>query len=304
MPVRLVRNCAFAAVGGAVSLSALSLAASQAPSADEREETLARLGRYVEHYYSRARSVVAEETVMLQPLQSDMTMTGIPRRLVYELRVEWNPSVEGDESPATVTRRLLTVNGRPPRKDEKPECMDPRSVSPEPLAFLLPDRREKFAFTGAGLGRVDGRDALMVDYRSLHAGKPTVECRLWADPQSAAVVRIDEQLMGMVDLPIPRKHQRVNGALYMTLERANMSIRYRSVTFSDPDETLLLPAEIISSSMWRNGGSSLRHRRPDTPVTQPPMPNSQLPTTPNSQLPRTLILEVGVWEELEVGCWE
>jgi hypothetical protein len=41
----------------------------------------------------------------------------------------------------------------------------------------------------------------------------------------------------------------------MTLERANMSIRYKSVTFRDPDETLMLPAEIISSSMWRNGGS-------------------------------------------------
>ena len=41
----------------------------------------------------------------------------------------------------------------------------------------------------------------------------------------------------------------------MTLERANMSIRYRPVTFRDPEETLMLPAEIVSSSMWRNGGS-------------------------------------------------
>ena len=41
----------------------------------------------------------------------------------------------------------------------------------------------------------------------------------------------------------------------MTLERADMSIRYRPVTFSDPDETLMLPAEISPSSMWRNGGS-------------------------------------------------
>ena len=234
------------------------------------DQTVARISNYVEHYYSRAQSIVADEAVTVQRINRDWSFDGFARRLVYELRVEWNPSVEGDASPATVTRRLLTVNGRPPRKDEKPECMDPRSVSPEPLAFLLPDRREKFAFTGAGLGRVDGRDALMVDYRSLHAGKPTVEwtdeCvsvdvpggwrgRLWADPQSAAVVRIDEQLMGMVDLPIPRKHQRVNGALYMTLERASMSIRYRLVTFSDPDETLMLPAEIVSSSMWRNGGS-------------------------------------------------
>jgi hypothetical protein len=149
--------------------------------------------------------------------------------------------------------------------------VDPRSVSAEPLAYLLPDRRHKYAFTGAGIGRVDGREALMVEYGPLDPGKPVVEwsedCvsvdtpgrwrgRLWADPESAAVVRLDEQLTGMVDLPVPRKYQRVNGELYMTLERAEMSIRYRPVTFQNPDETLMLPAEITSSSMWRNGGSA------------------------------------------------
>jgi len=111
----------------------------------------------------------------------------------------------------------------------------------------------------------------MVDYRSLAPEEPIVEwsddCvsvdapgrwrgRLWADPESATVIRLDEQLTGMVDLPIPRKHQRINGALFMTLERADMSIRYRPVAFRDPDETLMLPAEITSSSMWRNGGSA------------------------------------------------
>jgi hypothetical protein len=78
---------------------------------------------------------------------------------------------------------------------------------------------------------------------------------LWADRESGTVVRLDEQLVGMVDLPIPRKHQRLNSSLYLTLERAEMSIRYRPVTFRDPDETLMLPAEIVSSAMWRNGGS-------------------------------------------------
>jgi hypothetical protein len=165
---------------------------------------------------------------------------------------------------------LLTVNGKPPKKGDKPECMDPKSVSPEPLAFLLPDRRHKYSFTSAGVGRVDGRDAVMVDYKALEPGKPIVEwtddCvsvdvpgrwrgRLWAEPETATIVRMDEQLIGMVDLPIPRKHQQINGALFLTLERADMSIRYRAVRFSDPDETLMLPAEITSSSMWRNGGS-------------------------------------------------
>jgi hypothetical protein len=235
------------------------------------DQTVNRLSGYVEQYYSRAQSIVTNESVIVQRLNRDRSFDGFARRLVYELRVEWDPNVGGDESPAKVTRQLLTVNGKPPKKGDKPECMDPKSVSPEPLAFLLPDRRHKYAFTSAGVGRVDGREAVMVDYKALERGEPIVEwtedCvsvdvpgrwrgRLWAEPETATIVRMDEQLIGMVDLPIPRKHQRVNGNLFMTLERADMSIRYRPVQFSEPDETLMLPAEITSSSMWRNGGSA------------------------------------------------
>jgi hypothetical protein len=235
------------------------------------DQTVFRLSGYVEQYYTRAQSIVTNESVIVQRLHRDMSFDGFARRLVYELRVELDPSVNADESPAKVTRQLLTVNGRPPKKGDKPECMDPKNVSPEPLAFLLPDRRHKYSFTSAGVGRVDGREAVMVDYRALDRGEPMVEwtedCvsvdapgrfrgRLWAEPETATIVRMDEQLIGMVDLPIPRKHQRINGSLFMTLERADLSIRYRPVRFSDPDETLMLPAEITSSSMWRNGGSA------------------------------------------------
>jgi hypothetical protein len=248
-------------------LAAGRAAIGQSISADQ---TVDRLSDYVEQYYTRAQSIVTNESVTVQRLNRDMSFDGFARRLEYELRVEWDPSVDADESPAKVTRQLLTVNGKPPRKGDKPECMDPKTVSPEPLAFLLPDRRHKYAFTSVGVGRVDGREAVMVDYRSLEPGKPIVEwtddCvsvdvpgrwrgRLWAEPETATIVRMDEQLIGMVDLPIPRKHQQINGALFLTLERADMSIRYRAVRFSDPDETLMLPAEITSSSMWRNGGS-------------------------------------------------
>lgn len=251
-----------------VGLLLAGRAIGQAISADQ---TITRVSGYVEQYYARAQSIITNEEVIVQRVNRDLSFDGFARRLVYELRVEWDPTVSGDESPAKVTRQLLTINGRPPKQGDKPECMDPRSVSPEPLAFLLPDRRHKYSFTGAGIGRVDGRDAVMVDYRALEPGQPMVEwtddCvsvdvpgrwrgRLWAEPETATIVRLDEQLMGMVDLPIPRKHQRINGALFMTLERADMSIRYRPVRFSDPDETLMLPSEITSSSMWRNGGSA------------------------------------------------
>ena len=98
----------------------------------------------------------------------------------------------------------------------------------------------------------------------------------------------------------------------MTLERADMSIRYRPVQFSDPDETLLLPCEITSSSdvaQRRIGRAAASRNRSATigasslPVgscgDQLPIPNSQLQPlpTPNFQLG---------WKgwELALGSWE
>ena len=40
----------------------------------------------------------------------------------------------------------------------------------------------------------------------------------------------------------------------MTIERADSSIEYRAVTFSDPDETWLVPASIVSLTIVRNAG--------------------------------------------------
>lgn len=263
----LLRWSRFFVATTAAWLAVVPIAGGQPIGADQ---TVVRIGDYVEEYYSRAQSIVAHESVAIQRLGPNMSPEGFLRRLVYELRVEWNPSVAGDESPATVTRQLLTVNGRAPKKGDEPECLDPRSVSPEPLAFLLPDRRHKFSFTPAGIGRVDGRTALMVDYRSLKAEPPKTawkdECvsidlpgrsrgRVWADPESAAIIRIDEQLTGMVDIPVPRKQQRAGSPLYMTIERADTTILYRPVRFTDPDETLLLPATIDSFAVVRNSGS-------------------------------------------------
>lgn len=230
--------------------------------------TVVRIGDYVERYYARAQSVVADEAVSVQPLARDLGFDGFPRRLVYELRLEWNPYADAD-NPATVTRQLISVNGRPPRPGEEPECLDPRGVSPEPLAFLLPERRHKFTFTAAGVGRVDEQAALMIDYRSLRPEPPKVEwdeeCasvdlpgrsrgRIWIDPESAAILRFDEQLVGMVDIEVPWAHQRRGAPAFMTIERADTSIRYRSVTFTDPDETLVLPSTIESLTIIRNSG--------------------------------------------------
>jgi hypothetical protein len=234
------------------------------------DTSVARVSDYVGRYYARAQSIVVDEAVAIQPLGLDLRNDGFARRLTYELRVEWNPDASGDDSPAKVTRQLISVNGRPPKPGHERECLDPRSTSPEPLAFLLPDRLEKFVFKSAGLSRIDGRTAMMIDYRSVRPEEPKVEwskdCgsielpgrargRIWADPETAEILRLDEGLIGMVDIRVPREQQKHGGATYWTVERADSSIRYRRVPFSDPDETLLLPSSIDTVTVIKNSGS-------------------------------------------------
>lgn len=238
------------------------------------DTSVARVGDYVEKYYARAQSIMVDENVAIQPLGLDLRKEGFARRLTYELRVEWDPDETGEDSPAKVTRQLIAINGRPPKPDQEPECLDPRSTSPEPLAFLLPDRREKFIFKAAGLGRVDGRTAMMIDYRSVRPEQPKVEWReecvsidlpgrargrIWADPETSEILRLDEGIIGLVDITIPRQQQRPGGSTFMTIERADSSIRYRRVTFTEPDETLVLPSSIETTTIVRNSGSPRTH---------------------------------------------
>src|ERR1700681_3359164 len=78
---------------------------------------MTRIGERIEQYYARARSMVSQETVQLEPLGTDLLPDGSHvRRLVFELRVAWDAATEGARPPeATVLRQLISVDGRAPR---------------------------------------------------------------------------------------------------------------------------------------------------------------------------------------------
>jgi hypothetical protein len=116
---------------------------------------------------------------------------------------------------------------------------------------------------------VDGRAALMVDYRGVAAGPPDItwreNCvsislpgrsrgRIWIDAGTYDVLRLDEHLVGQFEFPVPREHQRRGAAMSMLIERSDSSIRFRRVEFQDPDETLMLPATIETVTIVRGGG--------------------------------------------------
>jgi hypothetical protein len=246
-------------------------AARQSASVPDLAGTLARVGQRVEQWYSRAQNIVSTETVWIQPLRYDMSPIDFPRRLAYELRVAWDPeqAKPGSLPEASVLRQVLAVNGRAPKPGDEPGCMDPKPVSPEPLAMLLASRRDDFRFTLAGETRVDGRAAVMIDYRGVAAGPPEVtwreNCvsislpgrsrgRVWIDAATYDVLRLDEQLVGPYEFPVPREHQRRGAAASMSIDRADSSIQFKRVDFRDPDEVLLLPATIDTFQIVRGGG--------------------------------------------------
>jgi len=265
--VRVVLQAA--AVLAAVTATAQSIG-SDAPM--DLAGTLARVGERVEAYYQRAQSIVCVETVQMQTMDNGMMPDPHTRRLVYELRVSWDKTSDGDEpSEANVLRTLKTINGRPPKAGQEPGCLDPKPVSLDPLSFLLPQHQREYKFTYKGIGKAgNGRTGVMIDYAP--AGKPPPEIvwhdscvsinlpqqtrgRVWIDRFGGDVLRIDETVYGPYDIRVPDEQRRKGAVPIMTLDRADSTIRYRTVTFTEPNEILLLPESIEMMTVIRGSGA-------------------------------------------------
>jgi hypothetical protein len=80
--------------------------------------------------------------------------------------------------------------------------------------------------------------------------------RIWIDAETDHVLRLEEHLVGMVDVRVPREYTRANGQSWMSLERSDFTVQYAPVHFSDPDETLVLPASMESLRVFRGSGVS------------------------------------------------
>jgi hypothetical protein len=232
---------------------------------------LARLADTVTTYYSRAQSIICDENVRLQSLGFDLMSDQMPaRRLLFELRVSWDPPEDGDAPEANVVRTLLRVNNRAPREKDRDACMDPKSVAPDSLAMFLPNNQGDYAFTPAGHGKVDGRPALMIDYRSRQVGPVTAsrrdDCfsielpgrtrgRVWVDEETGDVLRLDERLTGLVDVTLPPDPKRGGVSERVVIERLDSSLVYRRVEFSDPEESVMLPSSKETVTVIRNAGT-------------------------------------------------
>ena len=234
---------------------------------------LALVGERVEAYYQRAQSIVCIENVMLQQMDRNFSPDPHTRRLVYELRVSWDKAADGEPpAEANVLRTLKTINGKPPKEGEEPGCLDPKPVSLDPLSFLLPQHQAEYKFTFKGVGKVgNGHSGVMIDYQPAGKEPPEIvwhdSCvsinvpqqtrgRVWVDRFGGDVLRIDETVLGPFDIRVPDEQQRKGAVPIMTLDRADSSIRYRTVTFTEPNEIVLLPESIEMMTVIRGAGAA------------------------------------------------
>jgi hypothetical protein len=243
---------------------------------------VAHVGERVADYCRRAQRVICVEHSTVQPIQWNWAPEGFSRTVESELRVE-SEAGDGDTLPdARVIRDVRRINGRAPRERDKKDrtgCTDPNPLSPEPLAFLLPGHRAEYRFTSLRDGREKDRAALIIDFMSTNrtsrpeliederghddcfdwSGPVATRGRVWVDATTHEVLRVDRRLDGPVDVRVPWKLQRrYNLAAWVVIERDDLTMRYSTVAFSDPDETLLLPESIESLTMLRGGLQSIR----------------------------------------------
>ena len=230
----------------------------------------------------RIGKAVALERSTVIPIDSSWAIQGVSRTVESELRVELD-ALEGDSLPdAQVTRQVLRVNGREPRERDKKDrsgCTDPTPVSPEPLAFLMPAHRDEFRFTSVHDAHEHNRAAFVIDFTSMErSSRPELvedqyghdDCfdwkgpiaiggRVWIDAESYDVLRLDRHVLGPTDVRVPWMLQRkYHFNASMTLDRDDLTLRYKAVSFSDPVETVLLPDSTDSMTIFRGGLQSIR----------------------------------------------
>jgi hypothetical protein len=259
----------------------ISLSAVPQPPPDF-ESVAAQIGERIVTYYRRAQSLICFEQSVIQPITRNWSSDGLARTVESDLRVE-SDGWDGARPPvARVVRNVRRINGRAPTERDKTDrsgCTDPRPMSAEPLAFLLPAHRDGWRFTSIRSGTENDSAALIHDYTSrIRKSRPELiedelghdDCfdwsgpvamrgSVWVDASTYEVLRVERRVTGPVDVQVPWKLQRrYLLPPWVVVERDDVTIRYRPVTFTDPHEVILLPESSESLTVVRSGLQSVR----------------------------------------------
>ena len=265
----------FAGALGALCIALVTALSAEQSAVADVAGVLERAGKRVTEYFARAQSLVCLEKVSLQRLGLTWSPDGMARQVESELRLSWEPTPDNPTpKEAKTVRQVIRVNGGVPRKKDYDNCTTPEQNAEEqqPLSILLPQQRADYAFTVGGRDTIDGRTAIVIAFKEVRKPKVDVsmvkdneDCisfdieggtrgKIWIDAETQDVLRLDRSLTGLVEIPLPRKATLHGGGMSWTMERWDTSIRFKRVSFQDPQETLVLPISSTTLQITRGSG--------------------------------------------------
>jgi hypothetical protein len=247
----------------------VALAANRAAAASQGNlaSILAGVAERTQEYYDRFISIICTETVLQQDLRFNLSPIGRLRTNVYELSVSRDPRAKGGDD-FRVERTLQMVDGRRARRNQQPGCTDPKTGTPEPLGFLLAKNQGRYRFSLADVG-TDASGTLALDFVETPPERVQVtwkgacfnaeggghQGRLRIDPVTFDIRQIDIRLAKPFLVPPPAGYFGLHPAI--RVERWEATHRFSRVSFSQPDEAVLLPESVETLSVFR-GAPSLR----------------------------------------------
>ena len=270
-------------LASAVAASGWTVSTAGSPNRPDLPSVVSDVGGRLADYYRHAQQLVCLERSTVMPIDSGWRADGFARTVESELRLDLDEAAAVREP--RVTRDIRRVNGREPRDRDRTNragCTDPTPLSPEPLAFLLPEHRDEYVFTALRDVTERNRAAFAIDFSSVKSkghpeliedegghddcfdwkGPVAVTGRVWVDANTLDVLRLERRVAGPTDLRVPVPLQRrYQFTPFLTIDRDDLTLRYKEVTFNDPDETVLLPESIESLTVFRGGLQSIRRRQ-------------------------------------------
>lgn len=260
----------------------------------ELKKLLELVGERIQKYHDTMFNIAFTEVLRQQELNSDGTSKNKPKEFVYEsIVINSRAPANQQNSFPVITRTLKFVDGKPAEQKKlrrRSKCVEtnPQTEYADPLAFLLPKYQSNFIFSYGGEADLENRKMAIILIDEPPASEPVrivekggcfqlsrnlrSQGKIWIDPKTFDVFQLQWRLVesfkgktssGAATLgifPIP------GAATEVSYENEETTIRFRQVTFQNPQQVLLLP--FSSETSWILKGARIAGFRETTEYTR------------------------------------